>query len=178
MLKRLEMVLHGGHVVRFHTKPTLKEETVAEHSYLVAWLIALMYGDAVPRAELLLAALAHDLPEHVLGDMPSPAKISLGLRRVFREQEASLFEAAGMPDYEGMLDDGEDELLKFCDNMAGYLKCRYEAQLGNRHLHSIALRYREYLEDNIRRSTGFDKGRAMQLLLWAMQEPLTAGDKE
>jgi 5'-deoxynucleotidase YfbR-like HD superfamily hydrolase len=77
-----------------------------------------------------------------------------------------------------MLSTDEAELLKFCDNMAGYLKCRYEAQLGNRHLHSIALRYREYIEANIRRSTGFDKGRAMQLLLWAMQEPLTAGDKE
>lgn len=171
MLEQLKLVLDGGHVVRFHTKPTIKEETVAEHSYLVAWLIALMMGKDVPRGELLLAALQHDLPEHILGDMPSPTKKGLGLGDMFREKEQLIYAKAGMPDYEAMLDDSEAELLKFCDNMAGYLKCRYEASLGNRQLHGIALRYQEYLRDNIDNAEFMDKERARQLLLWAMQEP-------
>lgn len=168
-MKALELVVHGGHVVRFHTKPTLKEETVAEHSYLVAWLIALLLPE-LPSPQLLLAALAHDLPEHVLGDMPSPTKRLFGLETVFRDAEASIYKAAGLPDYEGMLTLAEAELLKFCDNMAGYLKCRYEQQLGNRHLDRIALRYREYLADNIANANYMDKSAAVDLLRWASSE--------
>lgn len=147
MLNQLQLVLAGGRVARFHTQPTLKCESVAEHSYLVAWLATIVAGS--PSANLLLACLGHDLPEHVLGDMPSPAKKRLGLRDAFRREEALLYAAAELPDYEAQLTPKEAEVLKFCDNLAGYLKCVYERQLGNRLLMQVEANYLDYLHSSI-----------------------------
>lgn len=151
----LQMVLKGGRVARFHTAPTIKCETVAEHSYLVAWLATLIIGE--PRAELLLAALAHDLPEYVTGDMPSPAKKAMGVKDAFTRVERNLYAAAGMPDYESMLTPQELEVLKFSDNLAGYLKCKYEAEMGNTLLKEMADRYHEYLYDMVSDTEYLDK---------------------
>lgn len=175
MFPRLSMILKGGQVVRFHTKPTIKEETVAEHSYLVAWLITLVHP-GTPRAELLLAALAHDLPEYILGDVPSPTKIALGLGSLYRTQEALLFERAGMPDYEGMLNETEAAILKFCDNLAGYLKCRYEQQLGNRTLRTVVVNYRAYIENQIATSPHLPKDVCAVLMGYAELDILTMED--
>lgn len=158
----LEMVLKGGRVARFHTAPTIKCETVAEHSYLVAWLATLIVG--APRAELLLACLSHDLPEYVLGDMPSPAKKRLGLREAFRREEASLFAAAGLPDYEELLTPQEAEVLKFSDNLAGYLKCKYEAEMGNTLLREMADRYHEYIYDMVQDAVYLDSSTLESIL--------------
>ena len=175
LFSRLNLILKGGHVVRFHTKPTLKEETVAEHSYLVAWLLTLVMP-TTPRAEHLLAALAHDLPEYVLGDLPSPAKKALGLSALYRKEEAILFEAAGMPDYEGMLTPQEAEVLKFCDNLAGYLKCRYEMQLGNRTLSAVVVNYRAYIDKQIEDSVHLPKEVCNLLMNHANAEHLLTED--
>jgi len=51
-------------------------ESVADHSYGVAFialLLAEMVTQAVDRAKLLTIALLHDLPESVVGDLPTPA---------------------------------------------------------------------------------------------------------
>lgn len=164
--KQLDLILKGGQVTRFHTKPTLKAETVAEHSYLVAWLATLVSGHT-PRVELVLAALAHDLPEYVLGDLPSPAKRALGLGPLYREREANLFRGAGMPDYEGALTPEEAEILKFCDNLAGFLKCRFEAQLGNQTLESTLKNYRTYLYAQVEVSTLLPQQVCRDLLYYA-----------
>lgn len=159
------MIQKGGRVTRFHTLPTLKPETVAEHSYLVAWLCTLLSPGQQPAAHVLLAALAHDLPEYDLGDMPSPTKIRLGVREQFRAEEAKLFAAAGLPDYEAMLTDAEAELLKFCDNMAGYLKCMYELSMGNTLLADTAKRYADYMATAVYKSEFLDKDACIDLLL-------------
>lgn len=175
LFSRLNLILKGGHVVRFHTKPTLKEETVAEHSYLVAWLLTLVLP-TTPRVELLLAALAHDLPEYVLGDLPSPAKKAMGLGELYRREEAALFESAGMPNYEDMLTREEAETLKFCDNLAGYLKCRYEMQLGNRTLSSVVVNYRAYIDKQIEESLYLPKEVCNLLMNHANAEHLLTED--
>ncbi len=167
LTETLKMVLMGGRVVRFHTRPTIKPETVAEHSYLVAWLATMVAGE--PSANLLLACLAHDLPEHALGDMPSPAKKRLDLREAFRREEASLFADAGMPDYEARLTESEAEVLAFCDNLAGYLKCVYERQMGNTLLDGSAVRYREYLWSTLEASKHLNH-QACRTLINTVQE--------
>ncbi|MEP2782450.1 MAG: HD family hydrolase [Pseudoruegeria sp.] len=50
--------------------------SVAEHSLLVEWL----FGHLYPKAPLKwrLAALLHDAPEYVIGDMISPVKAAVG----------------------------------------------------------------------------------------------------
>jgi len=56
-------------------------ESVAEHSYAVA-LICMLLADRldepVDREKLLMIALLHDLPEHMLGDIHAPAARILG----------------------------------------------------------------------------------------------------
>jgi putative hydrolase of HD superfamily len=56
-------------------------ESVAEHSYavaLVSMLLADRLGVEVDREKLLMIALIHDLPEHMLGDIHAPASRILG----------------------------------------------------------------------------------------------------
>ena len=56
-------------------------ESVAEHSYavaLVSMLLADRLGIEVDREKLLMIALIHDLPEHMLGDIHAPASRILG----------------------------------------------------------------------------------------------------
>ena len=56
-------------------------ESVAEHSYAVA-LISMLLADRldepIDREKLLMMALLHDLPEHMLGDIHAPATQILG----------------------------------------------------------------------------------------------------
>jgi len=164
LLESLRMVMRGGRVTSFHTKPVLKEENVAEHSYVVAWL-ATLYYDHRPSAELLLSCLAHDMPEYVLGDVPSPTKKKVpGLKEMFDVEERGLFAAHHMPVYEDSLSPHEKEVLKFCDNLAGYLKCLFETSMGNRHLANTAQRYYEYIVLTVNSSEHMDKDRARLLL--------------
>ena len=136
---------------RFHTKPLIKAESVAEHSYVVAWLVTLLCA-GMPSRNLLLAALAHDLPEYELGDVPSPVKKGMKLGEQFKAAEANLFAMAGILNYESLITDDEHKVLKFADNLAGYLKCAYEEQLGNTLLSKVRHTYAVYLADNIHKA--------------------------
>ena len=56
-------------------------ESVAEHSYAVALICMLLADKAgveLDRQKLLMIALLHDLPEHMLGDIHAPATELLG----------------------------------------------------------------------------------------------------
>lgn len=129
---------------RFHTKTLLAEDTVAAHSYVVAWLVTLGSNYA-PSAPLLLAALQHDVPEAELGDMPGPTKLALGLGGQFAAEESKIFRAAGMPDFSEDLSDSEIALLKLADNLSGWLTCVYEESLGNKTLRTSRVNYRNYI---------------------------------
>lgn len=71
----------GGHCRVFYS--------VAQHSCLVADLVAAGGGDTVEQ----LWALLHDAPEAYLVDLPHPLKHRSELGRVYREAEALLQEA-------------------------------------------------------------------------------------
>lgn len=62
----------GGNVRRYHTRSVIGEQTVAAHSWGVAMLLLELCEN--PSAELLRAALVHDLAEYDTGDVPSTAK--------------------------------------------------------------------------------------------------------
>jgi 5'-deoxynucleotidase YfbR-like HD superfamily hydrolase len=140
----LQLIMDGGRVKRYHAKTTLHEETVAAHSYVVAWLVTLA-SDYKPSANLLLAALQHDIPEAELGDMPGPTKRKLGLGAKFVEEEAKIFKAVGMPDFYGTLTEDEAVLLKLADSLSGWLTCVYEESLGNKTLRRTRENYRSYV---------------------------------
>lgn len=69
-----------GHIARWHLARTHREQTLAEHLYLVT-----MYSDEVAKRvlknytdsdklKLLSWGLQHDVPEILTGDIPTPAK--------------------------------------------------------------------------------------------------------
>lgn len=69
-----------GHVTRWHMVRTQRDQTLAEHLYLVT-----MYADEIARKvlndyndtdrlKLLSWCLEHDTPEILTGDIPTPAK--------------------------------------------------------------------------------------------------------
>lgn len=92
--------LRVGHVKRWHNVNTAREQTLAEHSYMVTviavHLATKIIGDEQFTADVAFAALFHDAAEVVLGDSPTPAK------RFIREftKDPAIFdkmEAALMP---------------------------------------------------------------------------------
>lgn len=70
--------LRVGHVKRWHNVNTIRQQTLAEHQYMVM-LIALhlsmkIIADEEFSMHVLITAMFHDMPEVVAGDMPTPAK--------------------------------------------------------------------------------------------------------
>ncbi len=73
-------ISRSGHITRWHMVRTQREQTLAEHLYLVT-----MYADEIARKvlndysdsdrlKLLSWTLEHDTPEILTGDIPTPAK--------------------------------------------------------------------------------------------------------
>lgn len=137
---------------RFHTQFLLKPENVAEHTFGLLNILLLL-TDGQVRAELLVAALQHDMGEYLSGDVPSPVKRSsaeartainnieaIGLRDIYDEP------TVGLSDWEYLL-------LKTADSLDGLFKCYEERQMGNYSLthegDPIGDNYALYLESQL-----------------------------
>jgi 5'-deoxynucleotidase YfbR-like HD superfamily hydrolase len=144
MKETLNFIIRGAEVTRYHTVKTLVDETVGHHSQMVALLCWLV--DPNCSRNLLVAALAHDLAEHVLGDIPAPSKREFGIGESVNALEDRLLKNAGLG---VQLDEHEKRLMKFADNLQGLIKCGREVQMGNRRLREVFDRYRSYLEANV-----------------------------
>ena len=73
-------IMFLGEVRRWHTKVLRREQTVGEHSALVALLALYLAPEdlhGVEKAEMLELALIHDAHEMRFGDTPGPAKAEL-----------------------------------------------------------------------------------------------------
>lgn len=95
----IEDIAHGlARVARWNGQ-TLGEHgfSVAQHSLVVEEVAAHLQPALDPRWRL--AALLHDAPEYVIGDMISPFKAALGLdyRRFEARLEAAIFVRFGLP---------------------------------------------------------------------------------
>lgn len=78
-----EDILAHGWTTRWHTAPTRRAQSLAEHVAKVA-MIAAKLADALdpkPEPEELLAliqdCLLHDAPEVIYGDLPNPGKLAI-----------------------------------------------------------------------------------------------------
>lgn len=132
--------LYDGSVVkRFHTMPTVTENTVGQHSHGVAMLCYLMAGEACS-VNLLMAALTHDLAEQYVGDVPSPSKRALNVREQLGQVEDALLDTVGMS---FSLTPDEELVLKLADCADGMMFCAKERMLGNRSK-MVRFAYRNY----------------------------------
>lgn len=142
MKNTLEFIILGAEVKRYHTVTTLREETVGHHSHGVAMLCILLCPNI--SANLLKAALMHDLAEQSTGDIPSPAKREYGIGDQIDELECRLMNEAGIPF--PSLTTYEQRILKLADIAHGALFCLREMELGNRRARVVFERYQSYAE--------------------------------
>jgi 5'-deoxynucleotidase len=154
--------LRIGHIKRWHNVNTIRQQTVAEHSYMVE-LIALdlfqtMIGidpeerDGTLRMafRIVLNAKFHDTPEVATGDTPTPAKRLIreltGDPAIFDKMDAML-----MPElpYAGIKPGGTDiePYIKMADAIEGY-HFIYENGAGT-HAKVVASGARRKLEDAV-----------------------------
>ena len=82
----------SGHITRWHSVRTFREQTLAEHHYMVAMISNKLAKDILgpdindsERLQLLEYALWHDMPEIVMGDISSPCKKRI--RQICQEKE-------------------------------------------------------------------------------------------
>ncbi len=145
MREQIQFIMLGADVRRYHTVRTLVTETVGHHSHGVAALCLLLVRQ--PSANLLRAALLHDLAEHQTGDIPSPAKRQYGIGDQVSALENQLLDAVGltMP----LLTDAEERTLKLADIAQGALFCAQETHLGNEAMWAVYRRYMGYAESMI-----------------------------
>jgi 5'-deoxynucleotidase YfbR-like HD superfamily hydrolase len=115
--------------IRAHTKRVLKPQTVAEHSYHVA-MLCWKLCDREPSAELLKAALFHDLAESYTGDVPANVKWASPTIKAELERLEGEFEKEHhlyLP-----LRPEDEKILKWADALELMWYCVDEMNLGNR----------------------------------------------
>lgn len=128
----------GGSVKRFHTWPTIGEQTVAAHTWGVLAIILDIHPMA--SAALLRRAVYHDLAEYDTGDTPSTAKWSSpNLKTLLDELEKTVNMRHGFgSDVE--LSPLEVDVLKMADLMEMLWYSYEQYMLGNRNLKTVYLR--------------------------------------
>lgn len=142
---QLLLLTRASHVRRYHNKVKLVEDNVGRHSFMVAWLCWELTAGR-PSADLLMAALAHDVPEAVVGDVSAPIKRRLP-SDVLDRLEASVLERCFLGNFDYAITREERKVLTLADKLEGFLHCCFETDvLGNRALAATRRRYDEYLK--------------------------------
>jgi 5'-deoxynucleotidase YfbR-like HD superfamily hydrolase len=93
--------------------------SVAEHSLLVETLVARLKPDVLPKWRL--AALLHDAPEYVIGDMISPVKAAVGpgYKALDERLTAAIHLRFGLP---AVLPKSVKALIKKADSLSAWLE--------------------------------------------------------
>jgi len=150
MLKmNIKLAREAGKTKRYHMVNTIKEESVAEHSFNVVNLVLILSEGKASRS-LILAALTHDMGETAIGDIPSQIKkmLSFEAREELCAKEQEAIDRIH-PHIHANIDADEKHLLEICDNLDGLLKCIDELKMGNQHIIPVGERYSGYLQDLI-----------------------------
>lgn len=134
----------AGAVTRYHTKRTLRTQTVAEHTFGMLMLVKQVTNGVHGHNSLHVlyeAILHHDLPELFTGDIPAPIKRSHPeLGPLMESVEEGL-----TPLYQGIALTAEEcALLKWADRMELVLWCLEEHRMGN-----------SYCTDMVQRALGW-----------------------
>ena len=125
-------------------------ENVQEHSHMVAVIAHALgvirrevFGRECDPNALAAAALFHDAPEIITGDMPTPVKYHSGaLTAAYKEVERGAAEklVSMLPvelrgAYEslisGYVGEENEQLVKAADRLSAYIKCIEERKAGN-----------------------------------------------
>lgn len=141
--ERLEFMYRGAKTRRYHTEDVLHPQNVAEHSWGVAMLVVMI--DPAASKEVLLAALSHDVAEHIVGDVPAPSKrANPALKATLDTLEGSLLAGAGLGFADG-LTDYEKSVVKAADIIDGMMFCVNERRRGNKDITNVYRNFSSYI---------------------------------
>ena len=141
------------------------QENIQEHSHMVAVLAHALavigkekFGSRVDPGQAAIAALYHDAPEILTGDLPTPVKYdNPAIRDAYKAVETvaadkllSLLPEELRPAFDPYVrEELEPELLrvvKAADKLSAHLKCLEELKAGNREFQSAAQQTRAALD--------------------------------
>ena len=137
------------YIARWALMRNTRTENVEEHSYEVAVLahaLAVIGRDVLHKDvdpdRAAAAALFHDAPEIITGDMPTPIKYyNPDIKNAYRQVEAvardkllSMLPPELVPAYAPLVREGDGEVrryVKAADKLSAYIKCVEEGKAGN-----------------------------------------------
>lgn len=152
MLSNIQKIRQGGNVKRWHITPIIGEQTVAAHSWGVACILLELYPEA--SANLIKAALYHDVAEGYTGDLPAQVKWEYeGLDKELKKVEARIEAKLGI---QFELTTKEASLLKIADTLELLIFCVEQVTLGNKNMVDVFNRARIWLTENHRLNTDMD----------------------
>lgn len=137
------------YIARWALMRNTRTENVEEHSYEVAVLAHALavIGRDVFQKELdpdktAVAALFHDVPEIITGDMPTPIKYNnptlqtayKQVERTAQDKLLAMLPPELVPAYEPQVRESDETVrryVKAADKLAAWLKCQEELKAGN-----------------------------------------------
>jgi len=137
------------YIARWALMRNTRTENVEEHSYEVAVLAHALavigrdvFGKDLDPDKTAVAALFHDAPEIITGDMPTPVKYyNPDLKTAYRQVEAvaqdkllSMLPPELIPAYEPLVRESGATVhryVKAADKLSAYIKCVEEGKAGN-----------------------------------------------
>ena len=141
---------HLSHVIRYSTVPKISKESVAEHSFFVAFYVDLLcdYAEAngvkVDRAKAVSRALMHDAEESISSDLPYNVKhgskglleqIQIINKACMKEMLSCLPKEIAERRYEIWVSakskDIEGQLVEAADSLSLMVYCIQEKIMGN-----------------------------------------------
>jgi len=129
----------AGQVRRYHTWPTLRTQTVGEHSWRVATIYLELFS---PDSRVLEYILWHDAGELTTGDLPYPVKdLVAGLRRSLESAEAIGRSNLGVTLPNLMVE--QHKRVKLCDCLEMFEFGVQETAMGNRFGEPVAKAMRD-----------------------------------
>lgn len=142
--EKLAFIYAGGKLKRFHARDTLNVQNIADHSFGVAWLVHLMYGDASMPAKVLLSALGHDLGEQIAGDVPGDTKAKVPeLAALMNKLED---DALLTMDLQFNLSKEEARIVKLADIFEGMMFCIRERKMGSKMTDEVYETYKGFAD--------------------------------
>lgn len=141
-----------------------QKENVQEHSHMVAVLAHALavirrdvFGGVIDPGEVAVAALYHDAPEILTGDLPTPVKyFNPDIQAAYKQVEAvSADKLLGMlpdelrPAFAPYLKEEPGDihdLVKAADKLSAYIKCVEELKMGNNEFKQAAAQTLELIK--------------------------------
>lgn len=153
LVEKIKMVREAADVQRLHTKRTIGEYTNGSHTFGMLALLRLLYPDAP--SHLIWAIIEHDIPERLVGDIPSPAIRFGGFidRDRLADAERSILDAifSSTENYFSNIEQSfpeEYKWLKGLDLLELFLFCKDQKRLGSKNLLQIEHRCMEIFKNN------------------------------